>query len=202
LRSLDFDHPPADPILVLRDWLDEAWSNAKVPNPNAMTLCTIRGDGAPAARIVLLKDFDEHGAVFFTNRNSAKGMDLAGDPRVALVLHWDHMGRQVRIEGSVTETTDAESDAYFASRHPMSRLGALASDQSQPCDDRAALMASLDAARQACPDPDNPQRPAHWGGYRVSLDAVEFWQEGEHRLHDRVRYERTQARWTAQRLSP
>ena len=199
---LDFDHPPDDPVPVLRGWLDEAWSSANVPNPNAMTLCTVRTDGSPAARIVLLKALDQHGAVFFTNRRSAKGIQLAGDPRVALVLHWDHMGRQVRIEGLITETTDAESDAYFASRHPMSRLGALASNQSQPCADRAALMSQLDAARAACPDPDNPQRPSHWGGYRVALNAIEFWQAGEHRLHDRARYERVGARWTSQRLSP
>lgn len=200
--SFDFEHPPCDPVPALQTWLEEAWSNANVPNPNAMTLCTLATDGAPSARIVLLKDLDARGAVFFTNQQSAKAGDLAADPRVALVLHWDNMGRQVRIEGSVSRTTDEESDAYFASRHPMSRLGAWASEQSKPCTDRAELLSKLEAARERCGDPDDPSRPPHWGGYRVSLDSIEFWQEGEHRLHDRVRYERLSEGWGAQRLMP
>jgi pyridoxamine 5'-phosphate oxidase len=186
----------------LQTWVDAAWAQANVPNPNAMTLCTVGSDGAPSARIVLLKGLDEHGAVFFTNRQSPKGHDLAGDSRVALVLHWDHMGRQVRIEGSVTDTTEAESDAYFASRHLQSRLGAWASDQSKPCDNRAELLQRLEAAQGHCGDPANPDRPPQWGGYRVSLQVIEFWQAGEHRLHDRVRYERRDEGWTSQRLFP
>ena len=200
--AFDFDNPPADPVASLQAWMDAAWTHANVPNPNAMTLCTVNIDGAPSARIVLLKHLDAHGAVFFTNRMSRKGLDLSRDPRAALVLHWDHMGRQVRIEGSVKETTDEESDAYFASRHPESRLGAWASDQSQPCVDRAELMRRFEAARIDHIDADNPGRPRHWGGYRVSLQAVEFWQEGEHRLHDRVRYERSGDIWASQRLFP
>ncbi|MCH2135104.1 MAG: pyridoxamine 5'-phosphate oxidase [Phycisphaerales bacterium] len=199
---LDFDRPPADPVPVMQAWLEEAISRKDVPNPNAMTLCTVRPDGAPAARIVLLKDLSHEGAVFFTNRASAKGRELAGCPRAALVLHWDHLGRQVRIEGSVSQTSDAVSDAYFASRHPVSRLGARASEQSRPCSNRAQLMAALEAARAQCEDPDDPPRPAHWGGYCVALDAVELWQEGEHRLHDRLRYEHTPKGWAVQRLFP
>ncbi len=200
--AFDFDHPPADPVASLEAWLDAAWTHANVPNPNAMTLCTVNAHGAPSARVVLLKHLDTHGAVFFTNRMSRKGLDLAGDPRAALVLHWDHMGRQVRIEGSVKETTDEESDAYFASRHPESRLGAWASDQSQPCADRAELTQRLEAARIDHADAGNLVRPPYWGGYRVSLQAVEFWQDGEHRLHDRVRYERSGDTWVSQRLFP
>lgn len=199
---LDFDHPPGDPVPMVRVWLDEATAAADVPNPNAMTLCTLRDDGAPTARIVLLKGFDAHGAVFFTNLRSAKGRELAIDSRAALVLHWDHMGRQIRMEGSAVPTSDEESDAYFASRHPTSRLGAWASDQSEPCADRADLLARLEAARERCGDPDDPERPPHWGGFRVSLDVIEFWQEGEHRLHDRLRYQRRVEGWQVQRLCP
>lgn len=199
---MDFDHPPQDPVPVIQAWLEEAWSNAGVPNPNAMTLCTVDAQGGPHARIVLLKQFDAHGAVFFTNRDSDKGEQLRANPAVALVLHWDHLGRQVRIEGEVSPTTDAESDAYFASRHPESRLGARASEQSRPCADRATLMQRLEEARAACENPGDPERPANWGGYRVRLDVVELWQDGAHRLHDRVRYTRAGETWQAVRLFP
>jgi len=200
--AFDFDNPPADPVPALQAWIDDARVEGNVPNPNAMTLCTLGDDGAPSARIVLLKGLDEGGAVFFTNRNSPKGQDLARDPRAALLLHWDHMARQVRIEGVASETSEAESDAYFASRHPESRLSAWASEQSEPCGDRAELLQRLDAAREQCGDPNNPTRPPKWGGYRVSLQAIEFWQEGAHRLHDRVRYVRSGEAWTSKRLFP
>lgn len=199
---MDFDHPPADPLPVLKAWIDEAWDKADVPNPNAMTLCTVSADGAPHARIVLLKDLDRDGAVFFTNQQSAKGKELEACPKAALVLHWDKMGRQVRIEGRVERTSDEVSDHYFQSRHPISRLGAIASAQSQPCPDRDTLMQRLDDVRSSVNDPESPPRPPHWGGYRVSLDLIELWQEGAHRLHDRVQYRCVNGQWTARRLYP
>ena len=200
--TLQFDNPPADPVPALEAWVQAAWAESNVPNPNAMTLCTVDAHGAPHARIVLLKHFDDEGAVFFTNRQSAKGEQLSADARVALVLHWDHMGRQVRIEGTASAVSDEQSDVYFASRHPESRLGAWASQQSQPCASRDVLLQQLEAARAACDTPDNPARPPHWGGYRVSLDVIEFWQDGEHRLHDRMRYVRDGDTWQSTRLQP
>jgi pyridoxamine 5'-phosphate oxidase len=181
------------PLQQLAAWLDEARA-AGVAQPDAMTLATASADGSPSARIVLLRGLDDRGAVFYTNAESRKGRELLENPRAALVFHWEPLGRQVRIEGTVERVDDEESDAYFASRPLPSRLGAWASDQSRPIESREALMARFG---------DGPvPRPPQWYGFRVVPDAVEFWEHGAHRLHDRIRYSRAGASWIGERLAP
>lgn len=200
---MDFDHPPANPIAQFTQWLKDAEATG-LPNPNAMTLCTIDPDGRPSARIVLLKQFDERGAVFFTNRQSRKGLALAGDPRACLLFHWDVLGRQVRIQGRAAPTSDAESDAYFATRPRESRIAAWASRQSQPASSRAELDDAVQAISKRFQGADVP-RPPHWGGYRVSVDEIEFWQGHLFRMHDRLVYTADAAQpgmWRTQRLFP
>lgn len=200
---MDFDHPPADPIALLKQWIDDA-AQLGLPNPNAMTLATCDADGVPSARIVLLKNLDDRGAVFFTNRQSRKGLELRVHPRAALLLHWDVLGRQVRIEGDVTHTSDAESDAYYATRPRASQIGAWASRQSQPAKNRAELEAAVAEVEARYAGMDVP-RPPHWGGYRVSLNLIEFWQGHLFRLHDRIVYvpdANAQGAWQTQRLFP
>lgn len=198
---MDFDHPPADPIAQFHAWLAEA-GTLTLPNPNAMALATVDADGRPSVRMMLLKGLDARGAVFYTNRNSRKGRALAANPRVALLFYWDPLGRQVRIEGKVSIVGDAESDAYFATRPRESQIGAWASQQSQPARDRAELEAAAAAIEKRYVGRDIP-RPPHWGGYRVSLDSIEFWQSHEFRLHDRVVYTPNgKGGWNVQRLSP
>ena len=199
--AIDFDHPPADPVPLFERWFDEA-QRLPTPNPNAMTLATIDADGAPSARIVLLRGFSREGARFFTNRQSRKGRALAANARAALLFHWDLLDRQVRIEGRVSLASDAESDEYFAQRPVDSRVNAWASDQSEPVASRAELerRAADLAARFAGGD---VPRPPHWGGYRVSLDRIEFWQGDKYRLHDRIVYMRQpDGAYTATRLCP
>jgi pyridoxamine 5'-phosphate oxidase len=199
---MDFDHPPLDPVCTFQDWFVTARERCGLPNPNAMTLATIDPDGRPSARIVLLKGFDQRGVVFYTNHRSRKGRALEANPRVALVFHWDPLERQVRFEGPVERIDDAESDAYFASRPRASRISAWASEQSQPVDDRRTLEALVEAAEQRFAGGDVP-RPPHWGGYRVGLERIEFWQGRRDRTHDRVVYTADGAGgWTIRRLSP
>ncbi|MFN9075855.1 MAG: pyridoxamine 5'-phosphate oxidase [bacterium] len=186
--SIDFDAPPADPVAVFEQWFAEA-QKLPTPNPNAMTLATIDADGAPSARIVLLRGFSREGARFFTNRNSRKGRALAANARAALLFHWDLLDRQVRIEGRVSLASDAESDAYFAQRPVDSRVNAWASDQSEPVANRAELERRAAELTARFASGDVP-RPPHWGGYRVSLDKIEFWQGDKYRLHDRIVYTR------------
>ena len=186
--SIDFDAPPADPVAVFEQWFAEA-QKLPTPNPNAMTLATIDPDGAPSARIVLLRGFSRDGARFFTNRNSRKGRALAANARAALLFHWDLLDRQVRIEGRVSLATDAESDEYFAQRPVDSRVNAWASDQSEPVANRAELERRAAELTARFASGDVP-RPPHWGGYRVSLDRIEFWQGDKYRLHDRIVYTR------------
>jgi pyridoxamine 5'-phosphate oxidase len=170
--------------------------------PNAMVLSTATPDGRPSSRTVLLKGYDERGFVFFTNRLSRKGRELTANPRAALLLPWHELQRQVSVVGRVEELTDAESDAYFASRPRDAQLGAWASSQSSVLPDRARLesdLADVEARFGAGPVP----RPPHWGGYRVVPDEVEFWQGRTARLHDRLRFRRTgSADWVVERLAP
>lgn len=213
------DDLPANPVEVLEAWLAEATAKAVQPNPNAMTLATVDEQGRPDARIVLCKDIDPVGGLvtFYTNRTSRKGRELGATPRAALVFFWDTLDRQVRVEGPVTLVSDAESDAYFKSRHWQSRLGASASDQSQPIESREALLGKVMAkAMELGIDLDNPEkaeipRPDHWGGYRVWAERVELWISGPGRVHDRAAWTRdltavgdafTGGSWSATRLQP
>lgn len=199
---MDFEHPPAEPVALCEQWFLAA-AKLPLPNPNAMTLATLDPDGHPSARIVLLRGFDHRGAVFYTNRESRKGLALHHLPRAALLFHWDEapLGRQLRIEGAVTPTLDTESDAYWHSRSRASQINGWASAQSRPVANRAALLAAQGALEQRYAGGPVP-RPPHWGGYRVALGVIEFWQGDRDRLHDRLLYTHTAAGWQVQRLSP
>ena len=189
-----------DPIVEVRRWMKVAVDGG-ISTPNAMTLATVDERGRPAARIVLLKEIDARGFVFYTNYASRKGHDLSAHPCAALVLFWEILHRQIRIEGAVERMTGEESDAYFASRPRGSQLGAIASPQSQPIADRAALEALVRAVSETSGAGPLP-RPAHWGGYRVVPDVIELWQGQPSRLHDRVRYVRAAGGWQRDRLAP
>ncbi|MCE9620536.1 MAG: pyridoxamine 5'-phosphate oxidase [Planctomycetes bacterium] len=199
---IDFDHPPADPVAACRQWFAEA-EQLPLPFPNAMTLATIDPDGRPSARIVLLRGFDERGAVFFTNRQSRKGIAIAANAAAALLFHWDQapIGRQIRIEGAATHVSDAESDDYWKTRPRESQINAWASHQSHPVANLAALKQAQQEQESRFKGRDVP-RPPHWGGYRVSLERIELWQGDPQRLHDRVLYSRAGSGWTVQRLCP
>lgn len=198
-ESLDEADVAADPFVQFQRWFDEAL-RAELPMPNAMTLATATAEGAPSARIVLLKGIDHDGFVFYTNYLSRKGRELANNPRAALLFHWTELEREVRIEGGVEKVSADESDEYFASRPLGSRHAAIASPQSEPVANRAALERKFAevAARQG----DAAQRPAHWGGYRLRPAAVEFWQGRPNRLHDRLLYTLQAGHWTLGRLAP
>jgi pyridoxamine 5'-phosphate oxidase len=197
--ALDEEHADTDPIRQFTRWWDEV-SRAQLPEPNAMTLATADRNGAPSARVVLLKGYDEHGFVFFTNYLSRKGRELAENPRAALLFFWVELERQVRIEGSVDQIAATESDEYYRSRPLTSRIGAWASPQSEPITGKAWLMAR--AAEMGLKHGLNPERPPHWGGYRLSPITMEFWQGRPSRLHDRLRYTRSATGWQRERLAP
>jgi pyridoxamine 5'-phosphate oxidase len=189
-----------DPIVEFRRWFQAAVA-AQLPTVNAMTLATVDSRGRPAARIVLLKEVDERGFVFFTNYESRKGDDLAAHPFAALVVYWEPLHRQVRVEGAIEKFDAADSDAYFATRPRGSQIGAIASPQSRPIESRTVLEQLVADAERAIGSGE-PKRPAHWGGYRVVADMIELWQGRLSRLHDRVRYRRDGERWILDRLAP
>jgi pyridoxamine 5'-phosphate oxidase len=190
-----------DPIAQFAAWFEDARA-AGIRLPEAMVLATAKADGAPSARFVLLNRFDGRGFVFFGNYESRKGRELAENPRGALVFHWDPLGRQVRIEGPVGRISAEESDSYFATRPRGARLSALAARQSEVVESREALEARVAELSVEFPD-DAVPRPPHWGGYRLTAEAIELWQHREDRLHDRLRYRRSgDGAWLIERLAP
>lgn len=193
--------PHDDPLAIFESWFAQA-RESEPNDPNAMALATATPGGLPSLRMVLLKGHGPDGFVFYTNFHSRKGGELAANPNVALLFHWKSLRRQIRIEGPVTEVTPAEADAYFASRHPESRLGSAASDQSRPLPDRKAYIERVDVLRGQYPDGNVP-RPAHWSGYRVVPTAIEFWQDRDYRLHERRRFlSDGKGGWTSSLLYP
>ena len=221
------DPLPEEPLALVNRWLADSWRLRQQPNPNSMVIATVDPDGRPSARVVLCKEIvPEPGyLVFYTNYLSRKGRQLVENPRAAIVMHWDALHRQVRVEGPVVKAPEADSDSYFSSRPWQSRLGAWASAQSEPIASRADLHAALAkvAQRFGTPLPDASTtgsmdyvipRPAHWGGYQLWADSVELWVEGEARIHDRARWTRTLTHrvgdatlfeagpWTSSRLQP
>lgn len=189
-----------DPFALFDKWFDEARA-AESNDPEAMGLATVNEAGRPSLRMVLLKGHGPDGFVFYTNEESAKGRELARNPNAALLFHWKSLRRQVRLEGSVTRVSDAEADAYFASRARDSQLGAWASDQSRPLDNRSTFEARFEEMKRRFEGGDVP-RPAHWGGYRLVPDRFEFWTDREHRLHERRLFVRDGDRWTEGLLYP
>lgn len=190
-----------DPLALARSWLAEA--EASEPNdPNAIALATVDAYGMPNVRMVLLKEIAEDGFVFYTNYDSAKGQEIAGSGTAAFVMHWKSLRRQVRVRGHVTREDGAEADAYFASRSLRSRLGAWASRQSRPLASRAALMAEV--ARVTAAKGMHPPRPPFWGGFRITPVEIEFWADGDFRLHDRFKWSRQNGsnNWKVDRLNP
>ncbi len=197
LRKAEVD---PDPIKQFQRWLQEAVA-ARLPEPNAMTLATADRNGRPFARVMLLKECDAEGFAFFSNYQSAKGRQLAENPQAALVFLWLELERQVRVEGKVSPIAPAESEAYFRSRPRESRLGALASRQSQVVASRRILDERFQQLADCYPGDDIPM-PAHWGGYRLRPELLEFWQGRQGRLHDRLRYRRRENDWLLERLEP
>jgi pyridoxamine 5'-phosphate oxidase len=189
----------ADPLRQFDQWLTEAIS-AEIPEPNAMTVATVGSDLRPSTRVILIKGYDERGIVWYTNYESRKGQELAGNPYAALQFHWVELERVVRIEGRVEKTSAAESDAYFATRPLDSRIGAWASPQSQVIPSRTVLVTN--AAKYSAQFMLNPPRPPHWGGYRLVPDQWQFWQGRKSRLHDRLRYTLQNGVWVRERLAP
>ncbi len=197
--ELSEDASHAHPLDQFSQWFQEAL-NSELPEPNAMTVATVGSDLRPSTRVVLIKGFDARGLVWYTNYDSRKGQELAGNPWAALQFHWVELERVVRIEGRVERVDGEESDAYFHSRPLDSRIGAWASPQSQVIAGRSVLVAN--AARYGAQFLLQPPRPPHWGGYRLQPDRWEFWQGRQSRLHDRLRYQLNGSDWVRERLAP
>ena len=189
-----------NPFAWFHRWMTDAEASEPA-DPNAMTVVTSRPDGRPSARTILLKGADARGFVFYTNKESRKAAELAANPWISLLFYWKSLGRQIRIEGRAEHVTDAEADAYYATRPRISRLGAWASDQSRTLPDRAELERRLKHFDEKFPGESIP-RPPHWSGYRVIPDRLEFWQNMDFRLHDRTVFERAGDGWTQGKLFP
>lgn len=201
LEGLSKNEVDPNPFIQFKKWFEQALA-AQLPEPNAMTLATATPDGKPSARMVLLKDFDERGFVFFTNYNSRKGQELTANPQAALVFWWAELERQVRILGLVERVSEAESDYYFESRPANSRLGAWASEQSEVIPSREFLEQRMQELQIKYENQEIP-RPPYWGGFRVIPNEIEFWQGRSSRLHDRLLYTSLEdGNWQIERLSP
>jgi pyridoxamine 5'-phosphate oxidase len=190
----------SDPFTLFDQWFAEA-RTSEINDPEAMALATADARGRPSVRIVLVKGHGRDGFLFYTNEQSAKGEQLAENPRAALLFHWKSLRRQVRIEGAVERVNDADADAYFASRSRDSQLGAWASDQSRPLDSRATFERRLEEVERRFEGGEVP-RPPHWGGYRVVPDRIEYWSDRPHRLHDRRLFTRVGDAWREGLLYP
>ena len=201
LASLDITDVVADPIEQFRHWFANA-AESLIAEPNAMTIATIGADGAPDARVVLLKGVDARGFTFFTDYRSRKGQDLEAHPQAALVFFWQELERQVRIRGTVVKLSAEESGAYYESRPRGSRIGAWASEQSRVIGDRSVLESRVREVEARFPGETAPPLPPHWGGFLVQPMQVEFWQGRQSRLHDRLRYRLDDGAWVVERLSP
>jgi pyridoxamine-phosphate oxidase len=199
-EALNEESVNLDPIQQFINWMNEAL-HSKVIEPNAMTIATVNPDGQPSARIVLLKNINTQGFVFFTNYNSHKGKDLSENNRVSLLLFWPELERQIRIEGKAEKLPFGESESYFHSRPFGSQIGALASPQSEVIPNRKALIGKIKELEKEFHDKPVPM-PKHWGGYLVRPDKIEFWQGGASRLHDRLRYTKIESGWKIERLAP
>src|ERR1700730_16155278 len=200
-ETLDEKLVDRNPVELFQRWFNEAIA-AGLPLPEAMTLATSTTDGRPSARMVLLKQVDENGFVFFTNYQSPQALDLDSNPQAALVFYWPQLDRQVRVEGTVTRTSPGESDQYFQTRPRESQIGALASPQSEVISSREVLQQRAEELEQTY-EGREVERPAHWGGYRLTPERVEFWKSRIGRLHDRILYERVaDVSWTIKRLAP
>ncbi len=190
-----------DPHQLFEEWLADA-KESEINDHNAVSLASVDNDGLPDVRMVLLKGHDERGFVFYTNFNSAKGREVQHNMKAAMNFHWKSLRRQVRIRGPVEVVSEEEADAYYNSRHPQSRLGAWASDQSSPLDSRQTLIDKVEAYREQYGEEDIP-RPPHWSGFRIKPVYIEFWQDGDFRLHDRVVFRPDgKGGWSRQRLYP
>lgn len=201
-ETLDISDVSTNPFTQFAKWF-QAVLEAKLPEPNAMTLATATPSGKPSARMVLLKGFDENGFVFFTNYNSHKGQELIQNPQAALVFNWLELHRQVRIEGTVEKVSDEESTEYFQSRPKGSQIGAWASPQSSVIPNREVLEEKVAQLRQVYEHAEALPRPEHWGGFRVKPDRIEFWQGRPSRLHDRIQFSRqANGSWKIERLAP
>ncbi len=193
----------SEPFSLFDEWFAQA-AASEVNDPDAAALATVDAGGMPDVRMVLVKTRDAHGFAFFTNLGSKKGRDLIAHPKAALCFHWKSLGRQIRVQGTIETVSSEEADAYFNSRHPVSRRGAIASRQSQPLDSRATLDSALAAVAAAHPDDNAIPRPEHWSGFRLVPLKIEFWQQGDNRLHDRFTFTRqtVDAAWDVTRLYP
>lgn len=200
MTELSLDQADQDPFTFFGQWLEEA-REKELNDPNAMCVASVDANGMPSARMVLLKDFDLQGFVFYTNYQSRKGEQLLQNPKAALLFHWKSLRRQVRIEGGVEQVSTEEADAYFASRPRQSQIGAWASEQSRPLESRYALEKRV-AALTAKYAVSGVPRPPHWSGFRVVPERIEFWEEGAFRLHNRIACHRSGGGWTSERLYP
>ena len=196
----DGDRADLDPFAVFEEWFALA-QDAEPNDPHAMALASVDADGLPDVRVVLLNSRDARGFCFFTNFESAKGQQLLAHPQAAIVLHWKSLRRQIRMRGPLEQVSPAEADAYFASRARGSQIASSASDQSRPLESRAALIAKVDALTVQVGDAP-VVRPAHWSGFRLVPSSMEFWKDGQYRLHDRVRFTRDGDGWASARLYP